>query len=87
MALETRRAVTTVHLVAQYRQFATDYRRLAAKLTSPSDKEALELLALGWDRTAEKREAMLRSERRAEPNQSMSATGPVLAGRPPMGKS
>jgi hypothetical protein len=49
-----------VHLVAQYRQFATDYRRLATRLAKPEDKQALELLATGWDRTAENREAMLR---------------------------
>jgi len=69
-----------MHLVAQYRQCAIDHRRLAAKLTKPADKEALELLAIGWDRAADKREAMLRSEERAEPDQSTSATGPVLAG-------
>ena len=51
-----------MYLVAQYRQFAADYRRLAATLTKPADKEALELLAIGWDRAAEKREAMLRSK-------------------------
>jgi hypothetical protein len=63
-----------MHLVAQYRQFATDYRRLAAMLTEPADKQALELLAVGWDRTAENREAMLRCEQRVEPYQSTSAT-------------
>jgi hypothetical protein len=49
-----------MHLVAQYRQFAIDYRRLAAMLRNRADKEALALLAIGWDRAAEKREAMLR---------------------------
>jgi hypothetical protein len=39
-----------MHLIAQYRQFATDYRRLAAMLTKPADKQALELFATGWDR-------------------------------------
>ena len=72
-----------MHLVAQYRQFAIDHRRLVAKLTKPADKQALELLAIGWDRAAEKREAMLRSKERAEPKQPTSATGPVLSGRPP----
>ena len=52
-------AVTTMRLVARYRQFATDYRRLAAMLTNPADKQASELFATGWDRIAEKREAML----------------------------
>jgi hypothetical protein len=65
--LEARRAVTTMHLVAQYRQFATDYRRLAAMVTKPTDKQALELFATGWDRVAENREAMLRSKEWAEP--------------------
>ena len=63
---EARRAVTTMRLVAQYRQFATDYRRLAAMLTNPADKQASELFATGWDRIAEKREAMLRSKVRVE---------------------
>ena len=49
-----------MHLVAQYKQFAIDHRRLAAKLTKPADKQALELLAIGWEKAAEKREAMLR---------------------------
>jgi len=54
-----------MHPVAQYRQFAIDHRCLAAKLTKQADKQALELLAIGWDRAAEKREAMLRSKERA----------------------
>jgi hypothetical protein len=44
-----------MHLVAQYRQFAIDYRRLAAMLTNPADKQAMELFAIGWDKAAEKR--------------------------------
>jgi hypothetical protein len=56
-----------MQLVAQYRQFATDYRRLAAMLTEPADKHALELFAIAWDRSAENREAMLFSKERAEP--------------------
>jgi DNA-binding NarL/FixJ family response regulator len=58
-----------MHLVAQYKQFAADYRRLAATLTKPDDKQALELFATGWDRIAENREVWLR---RAEPNQCLS---------------
>jgi hypothetical protein len=53
--------VMTMDLVARYRQFATDYRRLAAMLTKPADRQALELFAIAWDRAAENREAMLRS--------------------------
>jgi hypothetical protein len=61
-----------MQLVAQYRQFAIDYRCLAATLSRPADKQALELLqalelfAIGWDRSAENREAMLRGEDGAE---------------------
>jgi hypothetical protein len=62
--LEARRAVTSERLVAQCRQFATDYRCLASMLTNPDDKQASELFATGWDRIAEKREAMLRSKER-----------------------
>jgi hypothetical protein len=51
-----------MHLVAQYRRFAADYRRLAATLTEPTDKQASELFATGWDRLAANREAMLRSK-------------------------
>ncbi len=54
-----------MHLVAQYRQFASD---LAAMLTKPADKQALELFAIGWDKVANKYEAMLRSEEQ-EPNE------------------
>jgi hypothetical protein len=53
-------------LVAQYRQLATNYRHLAAALTKPADKQALELFAIGWDRSAENREVMLRSKEWAE---------------------
>jgi hypothetical protein len=59
-------------LVAQYRQLATDYRRIAVMLTMPADKRAMELLAAGWDRLAENREAFLRSNL----NQSTFATSP-----------
>jgi hypothetical protein len=33
--------------VAEYRQFAEDCRKLAASLTIPADKQALEWLSLG----------------------------------------
>lgn len=48
--------------VAQYRQFAGDCRRLAELLTKPADKQALELFAVGRDKIADDREAMLHSE-------------------------
>jgi hypothetical protein len=47
--------------VTEYRRFADEYRRLAAVLTKPADRRALELLAKGWDRSADEREAKLRS--------------------------
>jgi len=55
-----------MHLVTQYRQIAADYRRLAAMLTEPADKQALELFAKGWDRVGDNREEMLHSKERAE---------------------
>jgi hypothetical protein len=55
-----------MHLVSQYKQFASDCRRLAALLTKPDDKHALELFAIGWDKLANDREAMLHSERHSE---------------------
>lgn len=47
--------------VAQYRRFAEEYRQLAAALTKPTDKRALELMAQGWDKRADAREAKLGS--------------------------
>ena len=55
-----------MHLVAQYRKLAAESRRLAAMLTKPDDKQALELFATGWDRIADNREAMLRSKEREQ---------------------
>lgn len=48
--------------VAHYRRFARQSRRLAAALSEPADKRALELMAEGWDKCAEKLEAMQRGE-------------------------
>lgn len=45
-----------------YRRFARQSRRLAAALRKPADKRALELMAKGWDKAAEKREAMQNSK-------------------------
>lgn len=39
--------------VADYRRFADECRRLAAALTKPADKRAMELMATGWDKTAD----------------------------------
>jgi hypothetical protein len=45
--------------VSEYRRFAEECRRLAAVLTKPTDKRALELMATGWDKRADEREAKL----------------------------
>jgi hypothetical protein len=52
--------------VADYRRFAKECRRLAAELSEPEDKRALELMATGWDKTAEKRAAIQGVEERRE---------------------
>ena len=39
--------------VADYRRFADECRRLAAALTKLADKRAMELMANGWDKTAD----------------------------------
>jgi hypothetical protein len=41
-----------MHLVAQYKQFATDCRRVAATLTKPDDEQALEVIGTRWDSAA-----------------------------------
>jgi len=53
--------------VVEYRQLAGEYRRLAALLTRTADKDALELFAIGWDKIADKHEAMLHNEEQSEP--------------------
>lgn len=55
-----------MHLVSRYRQLASDCRHLAAMLTKPDDKQALELMATGWEKSADEREAMLRSQQHPE---------------------
>lgn len=45
--------------VVEYRRLAEECRRLAAALTKPSDRHALELMARGWDRRADEREGKL----------------------------
>jgi len=59
--------VTTMHLVAQYRQFATDYRRLAAMLTKLAHKLAMELLANRIGQGCRKSRNDARSKEPAEP--------------------
>ncbi len=45
--------------VSEYREFAAMCRDLAAKLTDGKDRQAVELMAAGWDKVAEDREARL----------------------------
>jgi len=53
--------------VAEYRQFAKDYRKLSDKLARPRDKHALELMARAWEHIATKREDRLNSVGPREP--------------------
>jgi hypothetical protein len=55
-----------MRLVAQCRLLAIEYRRLAAQSPRRDDKEALELLAIGWDKIADRREAMLHKRSRSD---------------------
>jgi hypothetical protein len=43
-------------LVAEYRQFAEQYRKLSEKLASPTDRQAVELMASAWDKLATERQ-------------------------------
>jgi hypothetical protein len=45
--------------VAEYRLYAEECRKLAAKTERPEDKQALETIARAWDRIANEREASL----------------------------
>jgi hypothetical protein len=47
--------------VAEYRLYAEECRKLAAKMT-PNDKQSLEVIARAWDRIADEREAQLIKE-------------------------
>jgi hypothetical protein len=46
--------------VAQYRGFARDCREMAARTNNDNDKRALELMASGWDKVADEREALIK---------------------------
>jgi hypothetical protein len=48
--------------VADYREFAAKCRELAARMTDPQDRQALELQASAWDKVADAREAALRKD-------------------------
>jgi hypothetical protein len=51
-----------VKAVAEYRLYAEECRRLAAKTARPEDKQALETIARAWERVADEREALLLSQ-------------------------
>jgi hypothetical protein len=46
--------------VAEYREFAAKCREMAAKMTDPKDRRALELQASAWEKVADQREAALK---------------------------
>jgi hypothetical protein len=46
--------------VAEYRQFAVACREMAAKITDPKDKRAVELMAQAWEKVANEREVALK---------------------------
>jgi len=43
--------------VAEYQEFAAKCRELAARMTDPQDRRALELQASAWKKVADAREA------------------------------
>jgi hypothetical protein len=48
-----------VKLVAQYRQFAEECRKLGAQIDQPKERQALESMARVWESVAAEREAQL----------------------------
>jgi len=46
-------------LVAECRLYAEEYRKLAATMSQPEEKQALETMATAWENAADKREAQL----------------------------
>jgi hypothetical protein len=46
--------------VGEYKDLAERCRELAAKLTDPKDKLAIELMATGWEKVAIQREVQLK---------------------------
>ncbi len=45
--------------VAEYRMYAEECRKLAARTARSEDKQALEVIARAWERIANEREALL----------------------------
>jgi hypothetical protein len=52
--------------VAEYREFAAKCREMAARITDPADRKALELQASAWDKVAAAREAALKKNQPPE---------------------
>ena len=48
--------------VAEYREFAAECREMAAKMTDPQDRKALELQASAWEKVANAREVALKNK-------------------------
>jgi Skp family chaperone for outer membrane proteins len=46
-------------LVAECRRYAEEYRKLAATMSQPEEKQAFETMATAWESAADKREAQL----------------------------
>ena len=46
-------------LVAECRLYAEEYRKLAATMNQPEEKQALETMATAWENAADKWEAQL----------------------------
>jgi hypothetical protein len=62
-----------VKTVAEYRLYAEECRKLAAKLARPEDKQAPETIARAWDRVADEREAQLLKQIDAGRDSSLSS--------------
>jgi len=50
---------SSMKTVAEYREFAAKCREMAARMTDPQDRRALELQASAWEKVADAREAVL----------------------------
>jgi hypothetical protein len=48
--------------VAEYRQYASECRQLAAKITYLKDRRAMEMMAAAWEKVAADHEARLKTK-------------------------
>jgi hypothetical protein len=58
-AFHVRNEGTVVQIVEEYRRYARECRVLAERMTSPNDRQALELQAIAWEKIANQREAAI----------------------------